>query len=41
MRLNWDSGHIFMIVTHDTSVSEKAHRIIQMKDGRIEHETAR
>ena len=38
--LNKEKGQTFVIVTHDTGVSERAQRIIHMKDGRIEHETA-
>ena len=37
--LNRERGQTFVIVTHDTGVSERAQRVIYMKDGRIEHET--
>ena len=40
VRLNKDRGQTFVIVTHDTGVSERAQRTIHMKDGRIERETA-
>ena len=38
--LNRERGQTFVIVTHDTGVSERAERVIHMKDGRIERETA-
>ena len=38
--LNKERGQTFVIVTHDTGVSERAKRIIYMKDGRIEADIA-
>jgi len=35
-RLNNEKGQTFVIVTHDQSVAETAHRMIQLKDGVIE-----
>ncbi|MEA1994422.1 MAG: ABC transporter ATP-binding protein [Euryarchaeota archaeon] len=34
-KLNEDNGQTFVIVTHDTSITEIADRVLQMKDGRI------
>jgi putative ABC transport system ATP-binding protein len=33
--MNRDNGQTFVIVTHDASVGSLAHRIVNMKDGRI------
>ena len=33
--LNQEQGQTFVLVTHDSEVSSRAHRIIQMKDGLI------
>ena len=35
VRLNQEQQQTFVIVTHDPGVSSRAHRVIQMKDGRI------
>ena len=40
LRLNREHGQTFVIVTHDNGVSDRAQRVIHMKDGRIERETA-
>ena len=37
--LNRERGQTFVIVTHDPNVSERARRIIYMKDGMIERES--
>ncbi|MEJ7870701.1 MAG: ABC transporter ATP-binding protein [Rubrobacteraceae bacterium] len=34
--LNREQGQTFVLVTHDPSVARRAHRIIRMRDGRIE-----
>ena len=39
-KLNEDSRLTILMVTHDASVAEKAHRIIRLVDGRIEQATA-
>lgn len=36
MRLCKESGMTLIIVTHDPSIAERCHRIVQMADGRIE-----
>ncbi len=36
VRLNQENSQTFVIVTHDPSVALKAHRIVRMRDGRIE-----
>jgi putative ABC transport system ATP-binding protein len=36
--LNREKGQTFVLVTHDASVSRRAHRIIRMRDGSIESE---
>ena len=38
--LNRDHGQTFVIVTHDSEVSSRAHRIIRMKDGLVLDESA-
>lgn len=35
VKLNRERGHTFVIVTHDIFVGEHAHRVVQMKDGKI------
>jgi putative ABC transport system ATP-binding protein len=35
-RLNEETGQAFVIVTHDRSVAQRAHRLIRMRDGVIE-----
>jgi putative ABC transport system ATP-binding protein len=37
-RLNRQNGQTFVLVTHDARVAERAHRILHMRDGRIEVE---
>jgi putative ABC transport system ATP-binding protein len=37
-RLNRVNGQSFVLVTHDPRVAERAHRILRMRDGRIESE---
>lgn len=39
--LNQDRGQTYVIVTHSTEVANECDRIIQMRSGRIESETAR
>jgi len=34
-RLNEEKGQTFVVVTHDSSVAEAAHRILHLKDGKI------
>jgi len=34
-RLNEEKGQTFVVVTHDPSVAETAHRILHLKDGKI------
>jgi putative ABC transport system ATP-binding protein len=34
--LNREQGHTFVLVTHDATVARRAHRIVRMRDGRIE-----
>ena len=36
VELNRERGQTFVLVTHDASVARRAHRIIRMRDGRIE-----
>src|SRR5215212_2025640 len=36
VRLNREQGQTFVLVTHDASVAGRAHRIVRMRDGRIE-----
>jgi predicted ABC-type transport system involved in lysophospholipase L1 biosynthesis ATPase subunit len=36
VRLNWERKQTFVLVTHDASVARCAHRIVRMRDGRIE-----
>jgi ABC-type lipoprotein export system ATPase subunit len=36
VRLNREHSQTFVLVTHDASVARRAHRIIRMRDGRIE-----
>ena len=36
VRLNEERGQTFVLVTHDASVAHRAHRIVRMRDGRIE-----
>ena len=34
--LNREQGHTFVLVTHDATVARRAHRIVRMRDGRVE-----
>ena len=34
-RLNEEQGQTFVLVTHDASVAQRAHRIVRMRDGKI------
>ena len=34
-RLNKEHGQTFVLITHDTSVAQRAHRIVRMRDGKI------
>ncbi len=34
-RLNEERGQTFVLVTHDDSVAQRAHRIVRMRDGEI------
>ncbi|MCA1718938.1 MAG: ABC transporter ATP-binding protein [Actinobacteria bacterium] len=36
VKLNRGQGQTFVLVTHDASVARRAHRIVRMRDGRIE-----
>jgi len=36
VELNREQGQTFVLVTHDASVARRAHRIVRMRDGRIE-----
>ncbi len=36
VRLNEEQGQTFVLVTHDASVAQRAHRLVRMRDGRIE-----
>lgn len=36
VELNREQGQTFVLVTHDASVAQRAHRIVRMRDGRIE-----
>jgi putative ABC transport system ATP-binding protein len=36
VRLNREQGQTFVLVTHDISVARRAHRLVRMRDGRIE-----
>ena len=36
VKLNREQGQTFVLVTHDASVARRAHRIVRMRDGRIE-----
>jgi ABC-type lipoprotein export system ATPase subunit len=36
--LNREKGQTFVLVTHDISVARRAHRIVRMRDGSIEHD---
>src|SRR5215207_5137482 len=36
VELNRERGQTFVLVTHDASVARRAHRIVRMRDGRIE-----
>jgi putative ABC transport system ATP-binding protein len=36
VELNREQGQTFVLVTHDASVARRAHRMIRMRDGRIE-----
>ena len=36
VKLNREQGQTFVLVTHDASVARRAHRIVRMRDGRVE-----
>jgi ABC-type lipoprotein export system ATPase subunit len=36
VRLNREQGQTFVLVTHDVSVARRAHRLVRMRDGRVE-----
>jgi ABC-type lipoprotein export system ATPase subunit len=36
VKLNGEQSQTFVLVTHDASVARRAHRIVRMRDGRIE-----
>ena len=36
VRLNRERGQTFVLVTHDASVAARAHRLVRMRDGRVE-----
>jgi len=36
VNLNRELGQTFVLVTHDTSVARRAHRLVRMRDGVIE-----
>jgi ABC-type lipoprotein export system ATPase subunit len=36
VRLNRAQGQTFVLVTHDASVASRAHRLVRMRDGRVE-----
>jgi putative ABC transport system ATP-binding protein len=36
VRLNREEGQTFVLVTHDRSVARRAHRLVRMRDGRID-----
>ena len=36
VKLNREQGQTFVLVTHDASVARRAHRLVRMRDGRIE-----
>ena len=36
VRLNREQGQTFVLVTHDFSVARRAHRLVRMRDGRVE-----
>jgi ABC-type lipoprotein export system ATPase subunit len=36
VELNREQGQTFVLVTHDSSVARRAHRIVQMRDGKID-----
>jgi ABC-type lipoprotein export system ATPase subunit len=36
VELNREQGQTFVLVTHDASVAHRAHRIVRMRDGRVE-----
>ena len=38
VELNRQQGQTFVLVTHDISVARRAHRIVSMRDGRIEND---
>jgi putative ABC transport system ATP-binding protein len=40
-RLNRERGATFIFSTHDPRVMERAHRVVRMVDGRIEHDEVR
>ena len=35
LKLNAESGKTFIIVTHDETIAQKAHRVIKLLDGQI------
>ncbi len=38
--LNAEKGQTFIIVTHDRNIARRAHRLVRMRDGLIEHDGA-
>ncbi len=36
----WEKGHTLVLITHDPAIAERAHRTVQMQDGRIVEDSA-